>query len=226
MTSHAPRKPSFSDGGPARKQLFTEQTKGWPMNRSPKNLALLFFSLLAIAGCAGLISRTPAQLFDHDVHVDSLVEHGFGCMDCHYFTTLEEREFPEVFAESRESLFGQLAICHYCHVDSETRDRKAPYQCLACHTDMDAIRPPTHIHDWTRHHGLEARNDRQTCVACHNNPVFCADCHTRRDTVLKVVHPRPYRYFHGIEAQADPASCNACHTANFCIDCHSGRRRF
>lgn len=198
------------------------------MNRSPKIPALIFFSLLAMAGCGGLIARAPSELFDHEVHVDSLMEQGFACLDCHYFTTIADssgRDFPEVFAESREALFGQMAICHHCHVESEFRDPKAPYECLACHTDMDAIRPPTHLNDWTRHHGLEARNDQQTCVACHNRHNFCTDCHTRRDTVLKMVHPKPYRYFHGIEAQADPASCNACHSANFCIDCHSGRRR-
>ncbi len=196
------------------------------MNSTWKNFGLIILCLLVMAGCAGLITKTPVQLFDHEVHVDTLEEHDFGCMDCHYFTTLEEQRFPMVFALSEEQLFGTMTLCHYCHVDPDTRDLKATQECMACHTDMDDIRPPTHMHDWTSNHGMDARNDRQTCVACHNNPTFCNDCHTRRDTNFQVVHSRPFRYFHGIEAQIDPASCNACHTANFCIDCHSGRTRF
>lgn len=183
--------------------------------------------LAALVGCAGLIYQSPSRSFDHDVHVDSLAEKGLGCLDCHHFSELAEREFPQLFEESEAALFPeQGGACHFCHVDEATRDPKAPQQCLSCHSDMDAIRPPTHLNDWSRQHGLEARNAGPSCVACHNRQAFCTDCHTRRDSIQQVVHPRPYRYFHGIEAQADPAACNACHIANFCLDCHSGRRRY
>ena len=194
------------------------------MKRTAVILALLLV-LGLFAGCQWYGYRPPSATFAHKIHTKPLDQKGFECQDCHRFSKIEERDFRKAVAASERTLFPGKAICHYCHVETETRIGGASGSCAMCHLDMYAIRPETHLlKEWKKFHALEAKNDRNSCNTCHRE-WFCADCHTRRDSIQTLMHPRTYRFFHSVEAQIDPASCGACHPFRFCIDCHSGKQR-
>jgi len=194
------------------------------MKHTVIRLSVLIILIFVAAGCARFVYRTPAQNFKHGVHKEILTKMDYECLDCHKFLKIKGRSFKGALEESEIGLYPRKVICHFCHVDTETRVGSSPYQCATCHDDLYAIRPETHVREWKKFHAVDAKNDRQSCTACHKE-WFCSDCHTRRDTVQSVMHPKPYRSFHYVEAQIDPAGCSACHTSSFCTDCHSGKKR-
>lgn len=193
-------------------------------NSEMKRLAIIVALVAVVAGCERFAYRTPSGFFKHGVHEDILDERGFECLDCHKFQKIEGRDFKRSIEVSELGLYPRKAICHYCHVETDTRIGRAPGACAVCHVDMYRIRPDTHVKDWKKFHALDARKDRLSCNNCHRE-WFCVDCHMRRDTIRTAMHPRPYRFFHSVEAQIDPASCSACHPISFCMDCHSGKKR-
>jgi hypothetical protein len=189
-----------------------------------KRLVFIAAVIALFAGCEKFAYRMPSETFRHGLHEDILDKQGFECLDCHKFLKIEGRDFKRSIEVSGIGLYPRKAICHFCHVEPETRVGKAPVACTTCHMDMNRIKPETHVMEWKKFHAADAKKDRQSCNNCHKE-WFCTDCHMKRDTIRTAMHPRPYRFFHSVEAQIDPARCGACHTIRFCIDCHSGKTR-
>jgi hypothetical protein len=159
--------------------------------------------------------------FPHNAHMDVMSLSADTCMACHPFsgtkiTDLEQLESVEVI--NNEPL---EAICHSCHMET----RSAPMECEVCHPDSSTIRPSDHQGDYTWFHTEMARSDEAACRLCHIDLNFCTDCHFRRNPAEQNMHPLGYRDRHGLEARMTPTACASCHQANYCSDCHAGRRQ-
>ena len=160
-------------------------------------------------------------------------------------------------AESARLNSAQCAVCHAreycatCHVNAA----RVP-AILALGSDpRTAVRttpvtyraPATHAQpDWTRGHGLAARQEALSCSTCHTRE-SCLVCHGPQARVPVVAtlpvrvpggapgvdlaamrppsHLPDFRTNHRAAAAAGEASCNRCHAQTFCATCHEGASR-
>lgn len=100
------------------------------------------------------------------------------CQQCHEGDNLERRTHPLNF-EFTHSLFaqGKERECAACHTERSF--------CVDCHRDNNLM-PQNHTVGWTNaipgdggRHKLEAANDLEACMACHEQDaqVICQPCH-------------------------------------------------
>lgn len=117
------------------------------------------------------------------------------------------------------------AACMGCHQER---------QCVDCHNGPlrpSALHPPGYL----AYHAIEARQDAQSCSACHSPQTFCQDCHklarlgTRRASRPAPgvrVHPESWLGAtpgpqHSVEARRNLMACVSCHTEDDCVRCHT-----
>lgn len=190
-------------------------------------ITLCLFSLVPTQGAADS-SRRPGlvkprkDLFNHAKHLKHFEKLQVNCWDCHTFSVKPEKVGPTSGVKEKLTLPVD-GICHQCHLGKVQMPVRN--QCSLCHEDKSALKPADHFNSWRARHGKMAMNDRDACAACHQTNE-CTTCHFKQNTVMPVVHRANFRMSHSIQARQDPESCIMCHkTANFCIDCHSGKKR-
>lgn len=126
-----------------------------------------------------------------------------GCLGCH--------NHEEDYAAGR---------CDHCHPNLQE-------QPLAALAEFD------HVGDWTQTHGLLARAESASCMACHGESM-CADCHSSVAPDMpaalfpeavdrSLLHRGDWLATHSLEARTTPDACARCHSheADFCEDCHT-----
>jgi hypothetical protein len=121
----------------------------------------------------------------------------------------------EKVTTSTQKAVPVMASCTQCH-----NNRSAPSECSVCHVNVNALKPASHSIRWldASEHGVQARVNKASCDACHQQS-SCDQCHRgQRSTRL---HDVNYRFSHGIDAKTQTARCATCHdTQRFCSSCH------
>lgn len=124
-------------------------------------------------------------------------------------------------------------------------------QCIYCHPDIDDFLPGTVIFEHAKHlrrnyectvchpkfgHGIEnvQRPDMMSCYRCHGlthasagvvATEDCLACHPSDFNLMPPDHTEDFRAGqHKERASNDSAYCAMCHQADFCVECHMGRR--
>lgn len=98
------------------------------------------------------------------------------CQDCHEDDNLERRTHPLNYQFTHAlAAQGKERECASCHVERSF--------CISCHRD-NQILPHNHKPGWVNQisggrHRLEALNDLENCMACHeqNAEQICQPCH-------------------------------------------------
>jgi len=147
--------------------------------------------------------------FSHDAHV----ARGLDCAACH--------SDPDAPRDTARPLLAKRD-CMACH-----ESQGASTACATCHTDVDqAWMPPSHLHNWSEHHGIVARDPSEAsvddCSLCHEPTSSCRTCHLTQAPRDHGNHFR--RRGHGIAASIDRARCATCHTPDSCQQCHQVTR--
>jgi hypothetical protein len=87
------------------------------------------------------------------------------CVDCH-----TRKETPPTHKQPNWlEIHGQrtdFQECGTCH-------NWTPAYCAACH----AKRPASHVGNWKKNHGPEAKERGEGCLVCHGGEKFCKQCH-------------------------------------------------
>lgn len=125
-------------------------------------------------------------------------------------------------------------------------------QCIHCHPDIDEFMPGRVIFAHAKHlqrnyqctvchpqfgHGLEQirRPDMMSCYRCHGlthasaGEVATEDCYACHPKDFELKPPDHTAAFqtgqHKERASDEPEYCAMCHKADFCVECHMGRRK-
>lgn len=140
-------------------------------------------------------------------------------------------------AESSELPLGSptMDTCLGCH------NHEADYaagRCDHCHPRLQeqpltALAEFDHVGDWQQTHGLLARSESASCMACHGESM-CADCHSSVAPDMpaalfpeavdrSLLHRGDWLATHSLEARTTPDSCDRCHSleTDFCERCHT-----
>ena len=140
-------------------------------------------------------------------------------------------------AESSELPLGipTMDTCLGCHNHEEDY---AAGRCDHCHPALQeqplvALAEFDHVGDWTQTHGLLARAESASCMACHGESM-CADCHSSVTPDMpaalypeavdrSLLHRGDWLATHSLEARTTPDACARCHSheTEFCEDCHT-----
>jgi hypothetical protein len=164
---------------------------------------------------------TPFRLtFDHAAHLPRV---SGDCKRCHV-------QQPEAGATSYQ--WPAMAACTSCHNHQQDFVQA---KCMPCHTDLKGYQKPVsafaHVGDWLRTHAALAREQGESCAACHDQ-TFCAECHSPTTTPNRpsitypervdrtFIHRGDYVSRHMIDQAANPSSCRKCHGSGFCEACH------
>ena len=119
-----------------------------------------------------------------------------------------------------EDVMGQgRPMCVNCH---EPEDEKFPYRLY------------DHTLYFIENHRFEAKQNRKTCVMCHQERT-CNECHAVRlelnpsiknqaEPFRRTPHRGDYVSRHAIDGRVDPVPCFRCHgnpkTSETCVPCH------
>jgi len=181
---------------------------------------------------------TPSQ---HETvpHLGAEPEYG-GCLACHALGAPTGTSFESAH---HSGLTLEQPTCARCHdgVLSSKQGDHGPYECLACHTEMD--RPDVPANCVPCHLDTPLPSTGQSCLECHAEHVHtgdvgtCRACHPeyRRHADAAVDCTRCHRgmalYHHGYEVSAARV-CRECHprghdgtriAGSKCLVCHTGR---
>jgi c(7)-type cytochrome triheme protein len=112
----------------------------------------------------------------------------------------------------------RMDACTACH-----QSKKAPGECATCHKEItEKWQPASHHSNWTRMHGLVAREHSEAtadkCYLCHTEST-CSTCHKSQAPLNHTNYWRERG--HGVTAMVDRESCAACHEPASCERCHA-----
>ena len=137
---------------------------------------------------------------------------------------------------------------------SNQKTTPAPPECLACHTTLAGLKPPSHREaDFRTSHKeiIRLGSQKENCASCHSDS-YCQECHSgsgvssgsvasrfyapdqprvesmdnAHPMVVQKVHDLNYRFTHGIDADWKFVQCQSCHEERtFCAQCHNSSQR-
>lgn len=214
-----------------------------PLSRPPWRRLGWTLALLALAGCASLLTRLGLRRdeirFEHARHTRAKVE----CIACHEAiydaTTLAVNALPpekkclECHKEAKEK--GNCGMCHAVPDAPGTYARRnrgelklnhvrhlelTEENCATCHLNLAEGKPL-----------LTATAPMATCTNCHPHQeeltsAKCGTCHTdlQRFALRPITtysHQGDYVRRHVQDARAQGAACATCHEQSFCAECHA-----
>lgn len=189
--------------------------------------------------------------FSHAKHITVV---GKDCNVCH-------ANFTKIAYSSESPMrLPTMTVCVNCHSDQASTVNTAahavtaaPTACLACHTTMTGLLPPSHREaDFrtTHKHAVRLGAQKENCASCHTD-ASCQSCHSgsgvdasavasrfyapeqprveamdnARPMVVQQVHRMNFRFTHGLDADAKSTECQSCHEpATFCAQCHGSKQ--
>lgn len=167
------------------------------------------------------------------------------CDACHRELGLDIGEIPNTYLGIVPRKLEKPAVTVY------PTQPTSMSQCIYCHPDIDDFMPGVVIFEHAKHlrrnyqctvchprfgHGIEEirRPDMMSCYRCHGltharaglvATEDCLACHPADFELMPSDHTEQFRAgTHKERGSSDPAYCAMCHTAEFCVECHMGRR--
>lgn len=180
---------------------------------------------------------TNSCMMCHDAPVD--------CDACHTAVGLDVGPMPAQYLGILPNELERPAVTVY------PTQPTSMGQCIYCHPDIDDFLPGTVIFEHAAHlrrnyectvchpkfgHGIEnvQRPDMMSCYRCHGlthasagvvATEDCLACHPSDFNLMPPDHTEEFRVGqHKERATTDSAYCAMCHQAEFCVECHMGRR--
>lgn len=167
------------------------------------------------------------------------------CDECHEAEGLDVGPMPATFLGVLPVELDRPAVTVY------PTQPTSMAQCIYCHPDIDDFLPGRVIFEHARHlrrnyectvchprfgHGIESiqRPDMMSCYRCHGlthassgmvATEECLACHPPDFDLMPPDHTDEFRAGQHKElANENGAYCAMCHQADFCVECHMGRR--
>ncbi len=145
------------------------------------------------------VSPAGDLLIPHKAHVQVL---GMQCVTCHgnLVHSPNKRGFnrPEMEAcltcHNGDTASNKCTDCHTRKQTPDSHDRKdwllvhgkmaSSQECGKCHDwtpkycqECHKQRPASHVGNWKKNHGPEAKTRGNGCLVCHDKTKFCGECH-------------------------------------------------
>jgi hypothetical protein len=169
-----------------------------------------------------------------------------GCDECHVDEGLDVGPMPAAYLSVITEPLERPAIhvyptqptsmgqCMYCHPDiddflpgrvifAHANHLRRNYQCTVCHPQFG--------------HGVEEirRPDMMSCYRCHGTvharagliaTEDCLACHPKDFELKPSDHTEAFEAGdHKKRASGDTSYCSMCHQAEFCVECHAGKKK-